>query len=79
MEAFKERLIKEYDELTDKLTKLSNFANHSNEVFLSLSDHQQDLMLNQYSFMKGYHYCLGKRINLLVSKEELKEYRELNK
>lgn len=79
MEAFKERLIEEYDELTDRLTKLGNFANHSNETFLSLPEHQQDLMLNQYHFMHGYQYCLGRRVNLLISKEELKEYRELHK
>lgn len=79
MEAFKERLIEEYNELNDKLTKLENFIYLDNEKFLSLSEHQQDLMLSQYYFMQGYRHCLDKRINLLISKEELDEYRELDK
>ena len=75
MEVFKKRLLEEYDQLTDRLTKLENFAHHNNDKFLSLSENMQDLMLNQYKFMSGYQYCLGRRINLLISEDEIKEYR----
>lgn len=60
-ETFTDRLVKEYDELKEKTTKLYEFLQTPNchEI---VSEKQHDLLKSQYSSMQNYLNTLFKRI-----------------
>jgi hypothetical protein len=63
MEEFKQRLINEDKELTEKAIKLAQFI-HSNK-FASIDDVQQALLKAQHAAMLTYSTCLTERIKRL--------------
>jgi hypothetical protein len=63
MEEFKQRLINEDKELTEKTVKLAIFI-HS-EKFNAIDDVQQALLKAQHSAMVSYSTCLTERIKRL--------------
>lgn len=56
-----QRMIKEREELKDKLTKLDKFIN-SNPLFTTLPNNEQDDMKHQLTYMYQYLGCLVKRL-----------------
>lgn len=56
-----QRMIKEREELKDKLTKLDKFIN-SNPLFTTLPNDEQDDMKHQLTYMYQYLGCLVKRL-----------------
>lgn len=78
MEAFKEELIAECDELFDRIMKMSEFIYdvNRNGEFKKLDRTQQLLLLAQHSAMDTLYSVLCTRIQTLLSEEELKEYQE---
>ena len=60
MEAFVERMIKERDDLKDKVDKLDTFI--KSEKFEALSHLEQIYLKNQLRFMDGYLDTLDSRI-----------------
>lgn len=80
MEAFKERLLEELEELTERKTKLNNFIENEDK-FKNIATDQQRLLIEQCAFMRGYAQCLSARVCSLITDEEIAEYkvRKLNK
>jgi hypothetical protein len=62
MEPHQERVVKEKEELDDKLTKLEIFVS-TNKIFNTLSDEDKQLLTDQYETMEKYSLILEKRIN----------------
>ena len=62
METFKDRLVKEKEELDNKLQKLVEFL--KGEQFTTLSQTNQDLLIQQETVMSKYSAILGLRINI---------------
>ena len=56
-----ERVLKEKEELNEKLLKLKVFINKSND-FLSLDASERNRLLNQMNVMGEYSRILGERI-----------------
>lgn len=73
MEAFKERLLIEQDELVGRRKKLNDFIENKDK-FNQISLTQQKLLIEQNAFMKGYEDCLAKRIDDVITNEEFAEY-----
>lgn len=73
MEAFKERLLIEQDELIGRRKKLNDFIENEDK-FKQINITQQRLLIEQNVFMKGYEDCLAKRINDIITDEEFAEY-----
>jgi hypothetical protein len=58
-----QRVVKEKDELDEKLGKLHTFCfGNDTKVFGSLSPEERDRLESQYTAMKTYSDILGKRI-----------------
>jgi len=57
------RMVEEWDELNEKVVKLSNFI-HYNPIFKTLGGDSQLLMSKQYGAMVDYAYYLKMRIKL---------------
>ena len=75
MEAFKERLIKEYVELDERQVKLQDFI-LKNPKFESLETEIQTSMLVQNEAMKSYLHALKQRMKLLgITTEEVEGYK----
>ena len=68
MVEFKIRLIKERDELDDKINKLHDFLFSQN--FYVLDKEQKILLHEQYKVMRQYLNILNCRIDLLLTKED---------
>lgn len=64
METFKERLLKEHDELHIKINKLKMFT--QDESFTKIDMVQQRLLFVQLDVMNAYDSVLTTRINLLM-------------
>lgn len=64
MSTFKERLIQEQLDLSEKVKKLRTFIDE-NEVFKTLFEEHQYLLKKQLYYMSGYDAILQKRIDLL--------------
>jgi hypothetical protein len=63
MNNFKERLIKERNELSERISKLEIFINSSG--FILIEDIQKSLLMIQLQSMKAYEQCLNERIDWL--------------
>lgn len=63
MEAFKERMIAEYVELDERVTKLDEFI-LKNPKFESLDGEKQTTMMSQLAAMKDYRHSLKHRMKL---------------
>lgn len=68
MEAFKERLIQEYNELNERIGKLDNFFTHLSDD--DVSKEMVEIMGKQLEVMKEYSNLLHKRMRLLCITEE---------
>lgn len=72
---YKSRLMLEFNELSDKINKLTSFI--KTEKFEELEISIQLLMKNQLLFMKGYLQTVYDRINLTMTKNEINKIEEL--
>ena len=63
MEAFKERMIAEYVELDERVTKLDEFI-LKNPKFIDLNAFQQEMMRKQFEGMVQYKAALKERMKL---------------
>jgi len=61
MEAHQARVVTEYKELDDKLSKLNTFIKDS-PIFKRLPQAEQDRLMRQQHWMTGYHQVLSERI-----------------
>lgn len=61
MKAFQERVVKEKEELDDKIGKLQHFLN-DNSTYAGLPEAEQLRMSEQLSAMTRYSEILGERI-----------------
>lgn len=68
MEAFKTRLIQEYNELNERIGKLDNFFTHLSDY--DVSKEMVEIMGKQLEVMKEYSNLLHKRMRLLCITEE---------
>lgn len=68
MEAFKTRLIQEYNELNERIGKLDNFFTHLSDD--DVSKEMVEIMGKQLEVMKEYFNLLHKRMRLLCITEE---------
>lgn len=68
MEAFKTRLIQEYNELNERIGKLDNFFTHLSDD--DVSKEMVEIMGKQLEVMKEYSNLLHKRMRLLCITEE---------
>lgn len=68
MEAFKVRLIQEYNELNERIGKLDNFFTHLSDD--DVSKEMVEIMGKQLEVMKEYSNLLHKRMRLLCITEE---------
>ena len=71
MEDFKQRLVKEREELKERTDKLHNFL--SSQTFMNLDVKQKDLLRDQYTIMTQYLNVLKLRIDITLTKEEKEE------
>lgn len=71
MEGFKQRLVKEQEELKERTDKLHNFL--SSQTFMNLDVKQKDLLRDQYTIMTQYLNVLKLRIDITLTKEEKEE------
>ena len=71
MEGFKQRLVKEQEELKERTDKLHNFL--SSQTFMNLDVKQKDLLRDQYTIMTQYLNVLKSRIDITLTKEEKEE------
>lgn len=65
MESPVERLMEEFEQLTDKLTKMDSFF--KTDKYLELPPVEQRLLFLQFSAMTGYHFFLEQRLYLANS------------
>jgi hypothetical protein len=63
MKVFEERLVSEYDELTERIGKLTTFM--KGEEFQNLSIEMHEHLSMQLNAMQMYHFHLRKRLILL--------------
>lgn len=68
MEAFKTRLMQEYNELNERIGKLDNFFTHLSDD--DVSKEMVEIMGKQLEVMKEYSNLLHKRMRLLCITEE---------
>jgi hypothetical protein len=61
MEGFKERVKIEFRELNEKINRLSAFI--GSEIFIALSDEDQNDLITQFNAMSDYAAILEKRIS----------------
>lgn len=61
MEAFQERMINEYRELSDRVVKLEDFIS-SNPLFDKLDKEERILQIQQLTGMKVYRGALARRL-----------------
>lgn len=71
MEGFKQRLVKEQEELKERTDKLHNFL--SSQTFMNLDVKQKYLLRDQYTIMTQYLNVLKLRIDITLTKEEKEE------
>lgn len=71
MEGFKQRLVKEQEELKERTDKLHNFL--SSQTFMNLDVKQKDLLRDQYTIMTQLLNVLKLRIDITLTKEEKEE------
>ena len=71
MEGFKQRLVKEQEELKERTDKLHNFL--SSQTFMNLDAKQKDLLRDQYTIMTQLLNVLNLRIDITLTKEEKEE------
>ena len=71
MEGFKQRLVKEQEELKERTDKLHNFL--SSQTFMNLDVKQKDLLRDQYTIMTQLLNVLNLRIDITLTKEEKEE------
>lgn len=71
MEGFKQRLVKEQEELKERTDKLHNFL--SSQTFMDLDVKQKDLLRDQYTIMTQLLNVLNLRIDITLTKEEKEE------
>lgn len=71
MEGFKQRLVKEQEELKERTDKLHNFL--SSQTFMNLDVKQKDLLRVQYTIMTQLLNVLNLRIDITLTKEEKEE------
>ena len=63
MQPHQERVVKEKEELDEKLAKLKKFCfGPDTKTFASLSPEERDRLEDQYTAMKTYSDILGRRI-----------------
>ena len=65
MEGFKERLVKEAEDLSEKYIKLKSFIEENGKVYQSLSNADQGLLIIQKNAMLTYLSVLNTRISQL--------------
>lgn len=73
MEPFKERLVNEYTELSERHDKLMEFIS-GNEKYKELDYANQVLLMQQSAWMLGYKNTLLQRIALLFDNNEITEF-----
>ena len=71
MEDFKQRLVKEREELKEKTDKLHDFL--FSQAFMNLDVKQKDLLRDQYTIMTQLLNVLNLRIDITLTKEEKEE------
>lgn len=71
MDGFKQRLVKEQEELKERTDKLHNFL--SSQTFMNLDVKQKDLLRDQYTIMTQLLNVLNLRIDITLTKEEKEE------
>ena len=71
MEGFKQRLVKEQEELKERTDKLHNFL--SSQTFMNLDVKQKALLRDQYTIMTQLLNVLNLRIDITLTKEEKEE------
>ena len=71
MEGFKQRLVKEQEELKEKTDKLHDFL--FSQAFMNLDVKQKDLLRDQYTIMTQLLNVLNLRIDITLTKEEKEE------
>lgn len=71
MEGFKQRLVKEREELKEKTDKLHDFL--FSQAFMNLDEQQKTLLREQYRIMTQYLNILKLRIDITLTKEEKEE------
>lgn len=71
MEGFKQRLVKEQEELKEKTDKLHDFL--FSQAFMNLDVQQKTLLRDQYHIMTQYLNVLKSRIDITLTKEEKEE------
>lgn len=59
---FKQRLLDEYNELTERIEKLHAFS--TSDKFSELNNENRFLLLDQHQAMINYQYILYKRLEL---------------
>ncbi len=71
MEGFKQRLVKEQEELKERINKLNIFI--SSQSFMNLDVQQKTLISEQHNIMTQYLNVLNLRIDITLTKEEKEE------
>lgn len=71
MEGFKQRLVKEREELKEKTDKLHDFL--FSQAFMNLDVQQKTLLRDQYHIMTQYLDVLNSRIDITLTNEEKEE------
>ena len=71
MEGFKQRLVKEQEELKERTDKLHNFL--FSQAFMNLDVQQKTLLRDQYHIMTQLLNVLNLRIDITLTKEEKEE------
>lgn len=72
MEDFKKRILEEYTEVSNRAVKLEVFL--STNRFKELDKEMQVLMQLQNHYMNGYIECLIKRLELLLTEEQMNAF-----
>lgn len=70
MEAFQERMVNEFKELSDRVVKLENFI-QSNPLFDKLDKKERILQVKQLTGMRVYLKAIGDRLDHQGIKVEL--------
>ena len=71
MEGFKQRLVKEQEELKERINKLNIFI--SSQSFMNLDVQQKTLISEQHNIMTQYLDVLNSRIDITLTNEEKEE------
>lgn len=62
LQPFQQRLVKEYEELNDRVSKLGTFMTPKNEIWCKLNCEEQTDMWTQYHAMVIYKMALYRRL-----------------